>query len=151
MVAMTGQEARFLAGGEFPIPLASGFGTVQVEFKKFGIQLKFTPTVLSDGLINLKLATEVSEIDNSLAGTIGGARQRDPGPQPSLGTRRRNRVHAMTTSETTVLLIGSAPEREAQVRAALREVATVRSDRSLAAARTAGGGYRIALVDLVDD
>jgi pilus assembly protein CpaC len=72
LVAMTGQEARFLAGGEFPIPLASGFGTVQVEFKKFGIQLKFTPTVLSDGLINLKLATEVSEIDNSLSVTIAG-------------------------------------------------------------------------------
>src|SRR5207248_373417 len=72
LVAMTGQEARFLAGGEFPIPLASGLGTVQVTYKKFGIQLTFTPTVLSDGLINLQLATEVSEIDNSLSVTIGG-------------------------------------------------------------------------------
>jgi pilus assembly protein CpaC len=89
LVAMTGQEARFLAGGEFPIPLASGFGTVQVEFKKFGIQLKFTPTVLSDGLINLKLATEVSEIDSSLAVTIGGF------SVPGLASRQ---------SETTVRL-----------------------------------------------
>jgi pilus assembly protein CpaC len=72
LVAMTGQEARFLAGGEFPIPISAGLGTVQVEFKKFGIQLKFTPTVLADGLINLQLATEVSEIDNTLAVTIGG-------------------------------------------------------------------------------
>jgi pilus assembly protein CpaC len=72
LVAMTGQEARFLAGGEFPIPLASGLGTVQVTYKKFGIQLAFTPTVLSDGLINLKLATEVSEIDPSLGVQLGG-------------------------------------------------------------------------------
>jgi pilus assembly protein CpaC len=72
LVAMTGQEARFLAGGEFPIPFATGLGTVSVEFKKFGIQLKFTPTVLSDGLISLHLATEVSEIDNTLGVTIGG-------------------------------------------------------------------------------
>jgi len=72
LVAMTGQEAKFLAGGEFPIPLATGFGTVQVTFKKFGIQLTFTPTVLSDGLINLKLATEVSEIDPTIAVQLGG-------------------------------------------------------------------------------
>ncbi|WP_394841969.1 type II and III secretion system protein family protein [Pendulispora brunnea] len=72
LVSMTGQEARFLAGGEFPIPLATGFGTVQVTYKKFGIQLVFTPTVLSDGLINLKLATEVSEIDPSVGVQIGG-------------------------------------------------------------------------------
>ena len=89
LVAMTGQEAKFLAGGEFPIPLASGFGTVQVEFKKFGIQLKFTPTVLADGLINLRLATEVSEIDNSLSVTIGGF------SVPGLSSRQ---------SETTVRL-----------------------------------------------
>jgi pilus assembly protein CpaC len=89
LVAMTGQEAKFLAGGEFPIPIASGFGTVQVEYKKFGIQLKFTPTVLSDGLINLKLATEVSEIDNTLAVTLGGF------VVPGLSTRQ---------SETTVRL-----------------------------------------------
>ncbi len=89
LVAMTGQEAKFLAGGEFPIPLASGFGTVQVEFKKFGIQLHFTPTVLADGLINLRLATEVSEIDPTLAVTIGGF------SVPGLASRQ---------SETTVRL-----------------------------------------------
>jgi pilus assembly protein CpaC len=72
LVAMTVQEAKFLAGGEFPIPIASGFGTVQVTFKKFGIQLIFTPTVLSDGLLSLQLATEVSEIDPSLGVQLGG-------------------------------------------------------------------------------
>lgn len=72
LVAMTGQEAKFLAGGEFPIPLSTGFGTVQVTFKKFGIQLVFTPTVLSSGLINLHVAAEVSEIDPTVGVTIGG-------------------------------------------------------------------------------
>lgn len=72
LVAMTGQQARFLAGGEFPIPLSTGLGTVQVSYKKFGIQLTFTPTVLSEGLINLQLATEVSEIDPSLGVQLGG-------------------------------------------------------------------------------
>ncbi len=72
LVAMTGQEAKFLAGGEFPIPMSSGLGTVTVEFKKFGIQLKFLPTVLEGGLVNLHLFTEVSEIDPSLGVTLGG-------------------------------------------------------------------------------
>jgi pilus assembly protein CpaC len=72
LVSMTGQEAHFLAGGEFPIPVSSGLGTVQVLFKKFGIQLTFTPTVLSEGLINLQLQSEVSEIDPSLSVQLGG-------------------------------------------------------------------------------
>jgi pilus assembly protein CpaC len=89
LVAMSGQEAKFLAGGEFPIPLTSGLGTVNVEFKKFGIQLKFTPTVLSDGMIHLKMASEVSEIDPSVSVQIGGF------TIPGLSTRQ---------SETTVRL-----------------------------------------------
>lgn len=84
LVAMTGQEAKFLAGGEFPIPLASGLGTVQVTFKKFGIQLSFTPTVLSDGLINLQLASEVSEVDPSLGVQLGGF------TVPGLSTRQNS-------------------------------------------------------------
>lgn len=72
LVAMSGQEARFLAGGEFPIPISSGLGAVGVQWKKFGIMLAFTPTVVSDGLLNLKLSAEVSDIDNSRAVTVGG-------------------------------------------------------------------------------
>ena len=72
LVAMTGQEARFLAGGEFPVPLSTGLGSVSVDYKKFGIQLKFLPTVLSDGLVNLHLLAEVSEVDPSLGITLGG-------------------------------------------------------------------------------
>ncbi len=72
LVAMSGQEARFLAGGEFPIPTSSGLGAVTVQWKKFGIMLAFTPTVVSDGLLNLKLATEVSDVDASRSVTVAG-------------------------------------------------------------------------------
>jgi pilus assembly protein CpaC len=72
LVAMSGQEAKFLAGGELPIPFVSGLGNVTVEWKKFGIQLVFTPTVIADDTIHLKMATEVSEPDPLLAVSIGG-------------------------------------------------------------------------------
>ncbi len=73
LVTLSGQEAKFLAGGEIPIPLASTLGSVQVEWKKFGILLNFTPTVISESTIHLKLAAEVSDIDPTLAVTIGGS------------------------------------------------------------------------------
>jgi pilus assembly protein CpaC len=72
LVTLTGQEARFLAGGEIPIPLASTFGSTSVQWRKFGIILQFTPTVIAGTSINLKLAAEVSDLDPNLAVTIGG-------------------------------------------------------------------------------
>jgi pilus assembly protein CpaC len=63
LVTLSGQEAKFLAGGELPVPLSSTLGQVTVVWKKFGIQLAFTPTVLDEGTINLRLAAEVSDID----------------------------------------------------------------------------------------
>jgi pilus assembly protein CpaC len=72
LVTLTGQEARFLAGGEIPIPLSSALGTVTVQWKKFGIQLAFTPTVLDGGTINLKMAAEVSDVDPSNGIQVGG-------------------------------------------------------------------------------
>ena len=65
LVALSGDTASFLAGGEFPVPIASGDGEVTVEFKKFGVGLEFTPTVLDNGLINMRIAPEVSAIDNT--------------------------------------------------------------------------------------
>jgi pilus assembly protein CpaC len=65
LVALSGQEAAFLAGGEFPMPLPQALGQVVVEFKKFGVQLNFTPTVVDD-TIRLKLAMTVSDLDFSL-------------------------------------------------------------------------------------
>ncbi len=65
LVAMSGQTASFLAGGEFPIPLPQSLGQIGVEYKKFGIQLDFTPTVVGD-TIQLAVGVTVSDIDFSL-------------------------------------------------------------------------------------
>jgi pilus assembly protein CpaC len=63
LVAISGQEAAFLAGGEFPIPVPQAFGVVTIIFKKFGVGLTFTPNVLSDKHISITVAPEVSELD----------------------------------------------------------------------------------------
>ena len=88
LVAMSGDTASFLAGGEFPFPVQGALNTTSVEFKKFGVGLTFTPTVLGDGLINLKIAPEVSQLDPSNTVSIGGAQV------PGLTVRR-----AETTTE----------------------------------------------------
>ena len=72
LVALSGQEAKFLVGGEFPIPMSTGLGQVAVQWKKFGIILNFTPTVISDGALHLKLQAEVSDVDAARSVTIGG-------------------------------------------------------------------------------
>ncbi len=61
LVAVSGESASFLAGGEFPVPTDAGDGKIAVEFKPFGITLDFTPVVIDDDLIRLELDTEVSE------------------------------------------------------------------------------------------
>jgi pilus assembly protein CpaC len=70
LVALSGQTSSFLAGGEFPVPVAGDNDSVTVDFKKFGVSLAFTPTVGRNGLIHLDIKPEVSEIDYSAAVTI---------------------------------------------------------------------------------
>ncbi len=65
LTALSGQSARFLAGGEYPVPTASDEGTISVEYRPFGVELEFIPTVLDDDVINLELATSVSAIDTT--------------------------------------------------------------------------------------
>jgi len=65
LVALSGDTASFLAGGEYPIPVPGSLGTVTIAYKTFGVGLAFTPTVLSGGLINLKIEPEVSQLDTS--------------------------------------------------------------------------------------
>jgi pilus assembly protein CpaC len=76
LVALSGQEASFLAGGEFPIPVPqSGTGndtTITIEFREFGVRLSFVPVVLGDGRIRLKLSPEVSDLDFTTAVRFGG-------------------------------------------------------------------------------
>ena len=76
LVALSGDTASFLAGGEFPIPSGSsggvaGIPTIQIVFKEFGVRLSFTPTVLANGAINLRLEPEVSEIDPAISVNTG--------------------------------------------------------------------------------
>jgi pilus assembly protein CpaC len=65
LVALSGDTAEFLAGGEFPVPVGSSDGEVTIEFKNFGVGLSFTPTVLNGDLMNIKLFMEVSEPDET--------------------------------------------------------------------------------------
>jgi pilus assembly protein CpaC len=72
LVALSGDTASFLAGGEYPIPVAGSFGQITVDYKKYGVGLAFTPTVLSRGLINIKIEPEVSQIDTTHTVTVSG-------------------------------------------------------------------------------
>ncbi|MGY4175776.1 pilus assembly protein CpaC [Bradyrhizobium sp. USDA 4518] len=76
LTTLSGDAARFLAGGEFPVPIpnttTNGFPTVTIEYKKFGVELAFVPTVLSRGLINLRVEPSVSELDFANSITIQG-------------------------------------------------------------------------------
>jgi pilus assembly protein CpaC len=70
LTALSGETADFLAGGEFPIPMSQGLGTTSVEYKKYGVSLSYTPTVLSNGRISLRVRPEVSELSSQGAVTI---------------------------------------------------------------------------------
>ncbi|MFS8179954.1 type II and III secretion system protein family protein [Pseudovibrio denitrificans] len=72
LVAVSGENASFLAGGEFPIPIAYEDNKVSLEFKPFGVGLDFTPVVLSEGRIKLRVKTEVSELSSEGAVSIAG-------------------------------------------------------------------------------
>jgi pilus assembly protein CpaC len=72
LTCISGQEADFLAGGEFPVPVPQQNNTVTIEFKKFGVQLKFRPEVLKNGQIRMNVSPEVSEMDFSIAVVIQG-------------------------------------------------------------------------------
>jgi pilus assembly protein CpaC len=84
LVALSGEPASFLAGGEFPFPIQGDQGRISIEFKKFGVGLTFTPTVLQDGLINLKIEPEVSQLDPTNVIRTGGV------TVPGLIVRRAN-------------------------------------------------------------
>ncbi|RZM37543.1 MAG: type II and III secretion system protein family protein [Sphingomonas sp.] len=89
LTALSGETGTFLAGGEIPIPLAQALGTISVDYKQYGISLAYTPTVLADGRISLRVRPEVSQLDYANAITLSGTRV------PGLTTRR---------TETTVEL-----------------------------------------------
>ena len=89
LTALTGETASFLAGGEFPIPVSQSLGAVTIEYKEYGVGLAFTPIVLADGRISMRVRPEVSELSDDGAVTLNGF------TVPALTTRR---------AETTVEL-----------------------------------------------
>ncbi|HEY5965175.1 MAG TPA: type II and III secretion system protein family protein [Xanthobacteraceae bacterium] len=72
LVALSGDTASFLAGGEYPVPVPGALGQVTIDYKRYGVGLAFTPTVLGGGLINLKIEPEVSQLDISHPVTVAG-------------------------------------------------------------------------------
>jgi pilus assembly protein CpaC len=86
LIALSGQTADFLAGGEFPVPVPQGLGTVGIEYKSFGVALSFTPTVLSENKISIEVVPEVSELDFTTAIQVEGFFV------PGLSTRRTSTV-----------------------------------------------------------
>ena len=85
LIAVNGKEASFLAGGQFPFPIVqpgAGFTAVTISFKEFGVRLQFTPVIMPNGNIHLKVAPEVSTLDFANALTISGF------TVPALSTRK---------------------------------------------------------------
>ena len=72
LTALSGQEAKFLAGGEYPIPVASGKDTISIVYKPFGVELNFTPTVVDGNTINLQINAAVSSIDTTTSVQTNG-------------------------------------------------------------------------------
>ncbi|MBD3729559.1 MAG: type II and III secretion system protein family protein [Sphingomonadales bacterium] len=102
LVALSGEKASFLAGGEFPIPVAQsgtagGNTAITIQFKPFGVSLGFTPTVLGDGVINMIVEPEVSSIDPSASVTVNGL------TVPGLQTRRASTTLEMRDGESFAL------------------------------------------------
>ncbi len=89
LTALSGETASFLAGGEFPVPISQSLGSISIEYKQYGVGLAFTPIVLADGRISMRVRPEVSELSNE------GAVKLNDFLVPALTTRR---------AETTVEL-----------------------------------------------
>lgn len=101
LVAMSGQTASYLAGGEFPVPVSQGgastTGGISVQYKEFGVRLSLTPTVLSRSRIGLKVAPEVSDLDFSAGIQIGGV------AVPALSVRRTETTIELGDGESFVI------------------------------------------------
>ncbi len=72
LTALSGETATFLAGGEFPIPISQGLGNVSIEYRDFGVSLSYTPTVLANGRISMRVRPEVSELSTQGSVTLNG-------------------------------------------------------------------------------
>lgn len=96
LVAKDGEEAKFIVGGEFPIPVSTN-QSISVNYKEFGTQLKFTPQILDEGNIRLKVMTEVSELDFSSTVSAGGT------SVPLITKRQHETIAEMRDNESLVI------------------------------------------------
>ena len=100
LIAVNGKEASFLAGGQFPFPIVqpgNGFTAVTISFKEFGVRLQFTPVIMPNGNIHLKVAPEVSTLDYSNALTISGF------TVPALSTRKAETEFELQDGQSFVI------------------------------------------------
>jgi pilus assembly protein CpaC len=100
LIAVNGKEASFLAGGQFPFPIVqpgNGFTAVTISFKEFGVRLQFTPVIMPNGNIHLKVAPEVSTLDFSNALTISGF------TVPALSTRKAETEFELQDGQSFVI------------------------------------------------
>lgn len=101
VVAASGEKANFLSGGEIPVPVASsgttGGSTVTIEWKEFGVKVDFLPTIVDEGVINLKVAPEVSSLDFANGIELSGFRI------PAMRTRRAQTTVELRDRETLVI------------------------------------------------
>jgi pilus assembly protein CpaC len=98
LVALSGQSASFLAGGEFPVPVPNGEGNgISIEYKEYGVRLTLTPTVVGRNRISLKVAPEVSELDFTAGVTIAGT------TVPALNVRRTDTSVSLADGESFVI------------------------------------------------
>ncbi|WP_091147194.1 type II and III secretion system protein family protein [Novosphingobium sp. CF614] len=72
LTALSGETAEFLAGGEYPIPVSQGLGSTSIEYKKYGVSLSYTPTVLANGRISMRVRPEVSELSSQGSVNLNG-------------------------------------------------------------------------------
>lgn len=97
LTAISGESAKFLAGGEFPVPVSNNNGQIGITFKEFGVSVAFTPIVLSEGRINLKIDTEVSELTDAGSVQIAGV------AIPALKKRKANSVVELPSGGTLAM------------------------------------------------
>lgn len=109
LTTTSGQPASFLAGGEYPIPIPQGLGSVGIEYKQYGVSISFTPTVLSSGMISMKVKPEVSEISTAGSVTIPGS---NGGTVPALVSRRADTTVQLASGQS--FAIGGLIQNNAQ-------------------------------------
>jgi pilus assembly protein CpaC len=101
LVAVNGKEASFLAGGEFPFPVvqpgAGGISTVTIQFREFGVRLKFTPVIQPNGSIHLHVIPEVSTLDFANAVTVSGT------TIPAISTRKADTEFELQDGQSFVI------------------------------------------------